>query len=336
MDDCLFRRVAEFDVVKRDLAIDAGRIRAVGGVGLLVLLFFVQKFKDALGCGSHALQHIRHLRQLLDGLGEVLDILDERLDIADGDAARRCKNATDDGDRHIPQVAHKVHDGLHQAGQKLGFPRGFIQFVIGGVEVCQHSVFTVERLDNVVAGVDFLDLAVDNAQRCLLRLEVFLAEFDDQQHQRQRHRQDQQRNQRHLWADGEHHDQHANHRRDAGNELGHALVQALAQRVHIVGDAGQYLADGALFKVGQRQTVDFFADLVAEIIADLLGQTAHEPALDKAECRGKQVHPRQKQQHFPNIGKVYAAHAAQLGNPSGGQRCGGLGKDFRPCNVENC
>ena len=65
--------------------------RAVGGVGLLVLLFFVQKFKDALGCGSHALQHIRHLRQLLDGLGEVLDILDERLDIADGDAARRCK-----------------------------------------------------------------------------------------------------------------------------------------------------------------------------------------------------------------------------------------------------
>ena len=146
-----------------------------------------------------------------------------------------------------------------------------------------------------MAGVDFLDLAVDNAQRCLLRLEVFLAEFDDQQHQRQRHRQDQQRNQRHLWADGKHHDQHANHRRDAGNELGHALVQALAQRVHIVGDAGQYLADGALFKVGQRQAVDFFADLVAEIIADLLGQTTHEPALDKAECRGKQVHPRQKQ-----------------------------------------
>ncbi len=44
----------------------------------------------------------------------------------------------------------------------------------------------------------------------------------------------------------------------------------LAQRVHIVGDAGKYLADGALFKVGQGQAVDLFADLAAEVIADLL------------------------------------------------------------------
>ena len=281
------------------------------------------------------MQHVGHLRQLLDGLGEVLDVLDERLNIADGDGARCGKNAADDGDGHIAQVAHKVHDGLHQAGQKLRFPRGFVQLIVRGVEVVQHGGLAVERLDDVVAGVDLLDLTVDNAQCRLLRLEILLAELDDHQHQRQRNRQDQQGDQRHFRADGQHHDEHADHRRNAGDQLGHALVQALAQRIHVVCNAGQHLADGALFKVGQRQAVDLFADLVAEVVADLLRQAGHEPALNEAERRGQQVHAQQEQQHLADVGKVDAAHAAQLGDPAGGQRRGGLGQDLRPCNVEN-
>ena len=138
-----------------------------------------------------------------------------------------------------------------------------------------------------------------------------------------------------LRADGEHHNQHANHRGDACDELGHALVQALTQRVDIVGNAGKHLTDGAFFKVSKRQAVDFFTDLVAEVIADLLGKAAHNPALYKAEQRGKQIHGQQEQQHLADIGKVDAAGAAQLGNPACGQRGGGLCKDFRPCNVEN-
>ena len=335
VDDGLFRRVAELYMVKRDLTVDAGGIGAAGGVGQLVLLGLVQKFKDALGGGGHALQHVGHLRQLLDGLGEVLDVLDECLNIADGDGARCGKNAADDGDGHIAQVAHKVHDGLHQAGQKLRFPRGFVQLIVRVVEVVQHGGLAVERLDDVVAGVDLLDLTVDNAQCRLLRLEILLAELDDHQNQRQRDRQDQQGNQRHFRADGQHHDEHADHRRNAGDQLGHALVQALAQRIHVVCDTGQHLADGALFKVGQRQAVDLFADLVAEVVADLLRQAGHEPALNEAERRGQQVHAQQEQQHLADVGKVDAAHAAQLGDPAGGQRRGGLGQDLRPCNVEN-
>ncbi len=55
---------------------------------------------------------------------------------------------------HVPQVAHKVHDGLHQAGEELAFPRGFVQFIIGSIEICEHGVLTIESLDDVVAGVD--------------------------------------------------------------------------------------------------------------------------------------------------------------------------------------
>ena len=90
------------------------------------------------------MQHVGHLRQLLDGLGEVLDVLDERLNIADGDGASCGKNAADDGNGHIAQVAHKVHDGLHQTGQKLRFPRGFVQLIVRGVEVVQHGGLAVD------------------------------------------------------------------------------------------------------------------------------------------------------------------------------------------------
>ena len=217
VDNGLFRCVAKSHVVERDLAVDGGGVGTAGGVGLLVFLRLVQKFKHALRRSGHALQHIGHLRQLLDGLCEVFDVLNKRLDIADGDGPGCGKNAACDGHRHIAQIAHKVHDGLHQAGKKLAFPRRFVQLIVGDVEIRQHGFLTVERLDDVVAGVNFFDLAVDDAQRCLLCLKIFLAEFYHQQHQRQRDRQDQQRDQRHFAADGQHHDQNADHRGNAGD-----------------------------------------------------------------------------------------------------------------------
>ena len=335
VDDRFVRCVAEPHMVEGDLSVNAGGVGAAGGVSQLVLLVLVQELKDAFGCGGHALQHVRHLRELLDGLGKVADILNEGLNVADRDGARCGKDAAHNGDRHIAQIAYKAHDRLHQARQKLGFPRGFVQLVICGVEVVQHSGLAVERLDDIVPGVDLLNLTVDHAEGGLLGLEVLLAEFDDHQHQRQRYRQDQKRNQRHFGADREHHDQHADHRGDAGDQLGDALVQALAERIDIVRDAGQHLANSALFKVGQRQAVDLFIDLVAEVIADLLGQAGHQPALQKAERGGEQIHPRKKEQHPPDVGKVDAADPAQLGDPTGGQRCGGFGQNLGACNVEN-
>ena len=290
VDDGLIGGVAELDVVEGHLTVDVRSIRTVCRVGLLVFLRLVQELEHALCGRCHALQHVGHLCELLDGLGEVLDILDERLNIADGDGAVGGKDAADDGDRYIAEVAHKVHDGHHQAGKELALPRGFIQLVVGGVEVGEDIGLPVERLDDVVAGVDLLDLTVHDAQCCLLCLKILLAELDDQHHQCQRDRQDEQGDQGHFGADGEHHDEDAHHRGDAGNELGDALVQALAEGVDIVGDTGKHFADGALFKVGEGQAVDLFADLLAEIVADLLREVRHQPALQEAERRRAEVH----------------------------------------------
>ena len=100
------------------------------------------------------------------------------------------------------------------------------------------------------------------------------------------------------------------------------------------GTLRQLLAAMSKYKLS-LVVVIVFADLVAEVVADLLRQAGHEPALNEAERRGQQVHAQQEQQHLADVGKVDAAHAAQLGDPAGGQRRGGLGQDLWPCNVEN-
>src|SRR5699024_1110485 len=143
--------------------------------------------------------------------GEVPNILDEGLDLTDGDDAPHREDAARHGHGHIAQVAHKVHHRHHQAGEELAFPGGFVELVVGFAELRQHGVLPVESLDHVVPGVDFLHLAVDDAQVFLLGAEVFLAELYHQRDQQHAHRQDQQGDHRHHRADGEHHDQHADH-----------------------------------------------------------------------------------------------------------------------------
>ena len=322
-------------MVKGPLPVNVGGVGAAGGVGQLLFLRLIQKLEHALGSSSHALQHIGHLRKLLDGLGKVFDILDKSLNITNGDDAVCGKNAAHDSHCHIAQVAHKVHDGHHQAGEELALPCGFVQFIVGGVEVCQYHGLPVEGLDHVMTGVDLLNLTVDHAQRGLLRFEVLLAELDHHQHQRQRYRQDQQSDQGHAGTDGKHHHQHTDHGGHAGDQLGDALVQALTQRVHIVGDAGEHLAHGALFKVRQRQAVDLFTDLATEVVADLLRKAGHQPALNKAEGAAQQVHPQQKQQNAADIHKIDAAGATQPGDPAGGKGGGGLCQHLGACNVED-
>ncbi len=89
----------------------------------------------------------------------------------------------------------------------------------------------------------------------------------------------------HQPADGEHHHQHAQDRGHRSDDLGQALVEGLADGVHIIGYARKHLALVGAVKVTQRHAVDLFGDILAEFVGDLHRDTGHDPALDVGKHR---------------------------------------------------
>ena len=291
VDDDLVRIVAEVDVVKVHAALHIRQRGGLGGVGGLLL--FIQELKDPLGGGGHGLEHVGDLRNLSDGLGEVLHVLDEGLDITHLDDAGHRQHAAGHRHGHIAQVAHKVHDGLHHAGEELALPGGLEQNAVGLVKSGLDGLLLVESPDDVVAGIALLHLTVDVSQVLLLGLEVLLGVLHHNADEQHGHGQDDNGDEGHQGTDGEHHDEHADDHGHRSDELGDALVKALSHGVHVVGDAGEDLAHGAGLKVLHGHAVDLFRDIPAHAVGHFLGNAAHNPALDGAEEGGQEIHPQE-------------------------------------------
>ena len=80
-----------------------------------------------------------------------------------------------DTDDDIAQVADKVHDGHHQAGEELGFPGRIIQYIVEPVELLDALRLAVEGFHHHVAAIHFFDMAVDMPQIVLLVFESISA-----------------------------------------------------------------------------------------------------------------------------------------------------------------
>ena len=136
-------------MVKGDLSLN-GRSRNRAFCEL-VFLFLCEELKDALGSCGHGLEHIGHLCHLGDGLGEVAHVLDKGLDITDLNGTGSGQNGAEHGHSNIAQVTDKLHDGLHEAGEKLRLPRRLVQFFVGLAELVEHGLLAVECAHDVMA-----------------------------------------------------------------------------------------------------------------------------------------------------------------------------------------
>ena len=138
----------------------------------------------------------------------------------------------------------------------------------------------------------------------------------------------------HQGADGQHHkeDPHQHGRR--GDELGNALIEALAHGVHVVGDTGEDLAHGTGLKVFHGHPVDLFRDIPPHPVADLLGNPGHDPTLEKGEGGADQIQAQQQEQDAADLVKVNAAGALDLGHQAVEQLGGGVAQDLGPQHRE--
>ena len=312
MDDGLFRHIAELHVLKLHRA---GQLVGGNGAGVgLAFLLLGQELKDPLGGGGHGLEHIGHLGDLGHRLGELPQVLNESLDVAHRDGAGHRQHGAHHRHGHIAQVAYEGHDGLHHTGEELAQPGRLEEDGVGLVKLPDHFLLPVEGPHHTVAGVGLLHLAVDLAQILLLGHKVLLAVLDHQHHQACRHRKDDQGDEGHQRGDGKHHHQHADESGHRGNEGSHRLVQALSQGIHIVGDTGEDLAHGTGLKILHGHAVDFLRDITPQAVAGLLGDPAHDPALEQREARADQVEDDEHQQNLPDLAKVDTAASLDLGH----------------------
>ena len=305
VDDDFIRVVAEADMLEIHLT-----LQAVDRDRMLhrdILFGLLEEFEHPLAGRRCGLEQIGHLRHLRERLGEHADILHEGHDGLHADPAPDDQPASQHRHHDISEVADELHHRLHHPRQELGFPGGFVQRLIGFVEAADRLFLMIEGLDDTMPAVHLFHLSVDMSQIFLLGFEVFLGMLDDEADAEHRNRQDAQRRQGQLPADGQHHHQYADHLGDGGDELGNALVEALAQGIHVVGDAGEHLAVGLGIVVFHGQTVDLLGDLPPQVVGHLLGHAGHQNTLNDRQSGTEQIHAQQDEQDFAHVHKVDAA-----------------------------
>ena len=121
---------------------------------------------------------------------------------------------------------------------------------------------------------------------------------------RDRHRD--QRDQRELPGDREHHDHHEDDGQQRRHQLAHGLLQGLADVVDVVGDPAQQLAARLLVEVAQGQGVDLVLDVGPHPVDRALDDVVEQVALEPRQQRRRGVHREGEHQHVADGGEVDA------------------------------
>ena len=186
-----------------------------------------------------------------------------------------------------------------------------------------------------MTAVHFFDMAVDIAQGSLLGPEEALAALDDLGRGKTRNRHDDQRHQGQLPGDRQHHHEHADDRDNGSEDLLHGLGQRLRNGIDVVGHPGEHFTMGLSVKELQRQPVDLFGDLLAQVVGDLVGDPGQHPALGVVEQHAQHIDRGQSLDDGQNRREVNPAGAGILGADADGQQGGGTAQDLRADDVEN-
>ena len=99
----------------------------------------------------------------------------------------------------------------------------------------------------------------------------------------------------------------------AGDQLGKPLVEALAQRINVVGDARKDIARARALEIAHRHARGLLGNAAAQKIACLLRHARHEPPLHERAGRRKAVERKREQQDGGDRIEIDAARARDLG-----------------------
>ncbi len=304
MDDIgIHTLIAEFDILEFQLAPDIRQPFCF--MAFIFHFLLVQEFKDPFAGGSRRLQPGGHLGKILERMGEEPDVHHEGDNGAEGDLSPEDQDTPQDADGNKAQISHEEHHGHHHGGEGLGLEGGGPEPAVDPVKGFTGPGLAVIGTDNIMAGVDLLDVAVHVPQVPLLGDKVLAGGPDGQGHEEETQHGDADRGQGHQDIGQKHHGQGAEEESQGGADGGDALVEGLADPVHVVGDPAQDIPVGHPVEVIDGHLVDLLPHLPPHAFGDGLGDRGHEEVLGIVEKGGKPVDDNQPGDQDPDGRKVH-------------------------------
>ena len=210
-DQRLVRGVGEGHVLELDPpAHRLGQLVPAGALGeVRLLLVRVQQLKDPLSRGHPGDEHVGHAGHLTQGLVELPGVLDERGHRAQGHLPGGHAQSAHHGDPHVAQVVHPLHDRHDHARVELGLERGLVELLVALVEPLAHVLLAAEHGHQFMPGEGLLDVPVQLTGVPPLGSEQLLGLGADDPDHHAGQRQGDQRDQRQLPGEPEHHEDDA-------------------------------------------------------------------------------------------------------------------------------
>ena len=270
-----------------------------GDLPLVHLRLLVHHPKDPLGSREGGEEEVCLLGQLVHGHGTLADIdqiggetgnvgeagEDEEPSHAGGDGVVEVAEAYHRGD-HYPRIAHRP--GARPA-------QGLILFAEGLVV----RRLVVEDLLHLLPRHHLLHKAVEVRQARLLLVEILLAAAaaieDKEEHQNQEKEDDEGQ----LGVQHQQHGDGARHHNEALDEKGEAVVQGLADGVHVIGEVTHQFPVGVAVKVLEGQGLGVEEQVPADLGHYLLGGADHQLIVPQGAQGPHAVHGRHLQHHPP-------------------------------------
>ena len=92
------------------------------------------------------------------------------------------------------------------------------------------------------------------------------------------------------------------------------MIQALTQRINIVGNARERIAHRILIEEPEWHPVDFLGDILAQLEAHALRHARHNPALHKRANRRERIKPERSKKNARDDFEINAARAIHFRN----------------------
>ena len=258
------------------------RVFRRGDVGLLI-----EHLLDALHRGGGLGDHDEHHGEHHQAHQDVHDVGKQARQLARGqpgapDDHLRAEPA-DEQDAGI-DAAH--HDRVAQGHDALGGDGVVVEVVGGMFEFVVLVLLAHERLDHADGADVLLDDGVDDVVLAEHLPEVAHGLRDEHEQHHAKHRHDDQKDHGELRVDGKRHEQRDDERHGGAGEHHEHHLEGVLHVAHVGGHAGDQAGGGEAVDVGERERLDVFEHVLAQVAGEARARAgAVLPGLDAADSR---------------------------------------------------